>query len=390
MTDQTFRFKPETLKRCKHFELDARTEARFCGISSELFHFLYQTPKIEFSIYFRAGNTVLEFIRPDELCKELLDEVQIAMQRPRDGLSACILKKDRAAFDRVIEAVRVQKLTGLMRLLPNLDKKTLDLYGNLSSASQMIVAGGIDSEVAASVKASAAFLVSNQLDSAGAIDTLSRMINCDPTLYDHSATVAMIATVIATTHVKKPISPNHVQIIAQCALFHDVGKTCVPSAVLNKPGKFTPEEFEVMKTHTTLGHLDLEKAAAAGVPMPVEVRRVALEHHEKFQGGGYPLNRKGRLEDDPVNGIHLFTRIVTIADIYSALLMKRVYKEAFPPQDAIKIMASMSKDLDPDIFSAFLRAVVDSLNVQQRKLKDSGRLLELDASGQLQEIKRPA
>jgi HD-GYP domain-containing protein (c-di-GMP phosphodiesterase class II) len=83
-----------------------------------------------------------------------------------------------------------------------------------------------------------------------------------------------------------------------------------------------------MKSHTTLGYEELMQAIEKGAPIDEEIAIVALEHHEKFCGGGYPTGKCGRLEEK-ADGIHYLARIVSIADVYSALLMKRVYKEAF-------------------------------------------------------------
>lgn len=372
-----FKFRDATMKRCQVINLDERIAARFTPVSLEFFHFLYLARKIDFSIWFRAGNLAVEYIKPEELSKQLIDEIWEAMQKPHEGLEVLVLKSDRRRFDHLIETIRAQKLAGLLKKLPYLDTKTVDLYANLSTASQMIVSGGIDQGVVEKVKASAAFLVSNMIDSDAAIATLSRMITCDPTLYDHSASVAMIAAVIGQRMVNKSLNLREAELLAQCALYHDVGKTCVPSNILNKPGKLDDEEFRVMKQHAELGYLEIRQLMREGVDIDLTVARVALEHHEKWNGRGYPHGKKGALENDEQNGIHLFTRIVTISDIYSALLMKRVYKPAFEPQDAIKIMAEEREGFDPAIFLPFLKGVISSLNAEA-KAKAKGRVLQLD------------
>ncbi len=384
-----FRIKEQTRARCKIVELDEQGLRRFSPISLELFHFLYQAPRIDFALYFRVGSTLIEYIKPNELSKELLDEMWQAMHSPRDGMHICILKGDQNKFQNVISEVRKKKISSVQKLMPHADQKTVDLYAQLSSSSQMIVSGGIDATVVQQVKASAAFMVSNVIDSDAAISTLSRMIVCDPTLYDHSATVAMIASIIGQRLLTSPVTMKEAELLAQCALYHDVGKTCVPNAILNKPGKFTPEEYEIMKTHASLGFAELTRLIAGGASIDELVARVAHEHHEKWDGTGYPRGRKGAAEDDADHGIHRFSRIVTISDIYSALLMKRVYKEAFEPQDAIKIMAAESKGFDPNIFIPFLRGVVSSLNSEQSKLKDKARILVFDDKGELSEWKDP-
>lgn len=385
MSVKVFTISEETRKRCKIIDLDEKNAKRFVPISLESYHYLYNVKSISFSIFFHFGNQMIEFIRKEEFSKELLDQLWVAMQRQSNEIEVCILVSDRAKFEDFVDAVRKEKLNKLHDKVPELDRKSLDVYAQVSSASQLIVEGGIDAEVVGRVANAAKFMVSNILDSEAMIGTLSKMINCDPTLYDHSASVAMLAAVISTKNLKKPLPVKEAELVAQCGLYHDVGKTCVPSAILNKPGKFTPAEFEVMKTHTSEGHRVLRECIASGAPINEYVARVAYEHHEKFCGGGYPCGRKGRLEEDAENGIHLYSRIVSIADVYSALLMKRVYKEAYAPQDAILIMAKAAIDFDPDIFTPFLKSVVSSVNSLETKKGVKGRILFIDEGGVLTE-----
>jgi putative nucleotidyltransferase with HDIG domain len=384
--------KEETRKRCKIFALDASAEKKFVRVNVELFHYLYEVSQVDFAIYFRIENTMIEFIKKEEFSRELLDKIWGAIEASRRQIQICILKVERPKLNKIIEDVRNKKIRTLLEKDPHLDRKTLEIFSNLSNASQMIVRGGINNEVASQVKASAAYLVNNLLDSESAVVTLSRMVIHDPTLYDHSAAVAMLAGVIAKTCVPNRIfSPREVEVVAQCGLYHDVGKTCVPSAVLNKPGKFTDDEYSVMKTHATLGEKELKEVIVAGAPIDELAARVAGEHHERFFGGGYPSGRQGRFEEDPKNGIHVYTRVVTIADVYSALLMKRVYKPAYQAQDAIKIMADVApKEYDPEIFPKFLQSVIASLNTYQEKhaKKDKGRILFMDENGKLRERDR--
>ena len=381
-----FQIREETRKRCKITVLESRERKKFAPISLELFHYLYDVQSINFSIFVRVANEFIEFVRPEELSDELLRQIILAMDKDYEDVEICIRRADYPHFENVLKRVRAQKTAKLIEKYPELDPKVLDVFGNLSAASQMVVRGGLDAEVALRVKAAASFAVNNLLDCNLAIGTLSKMVIADPTLYDHSASVAMISSMIATRILPKPLSQKEAEAVAQCALYHDVGKTCVPNQILNKPGKFTPEEFEVMKTHTTLGNVELLKCIDAGAAVQPVSAQVALEHHEKFCGGGYPHGRAGRLEEDKDKGIHLFSRIVTIADVYSALLMKRIYKPAYEAQDALKIMAECARDYDPLMFKPFLMAVVKSLNVfQDRRNGAGGRILEFDDKGSLRE-----
>ena len=270
---------------------------------------------------------------------------------------------------------------------PTLDRKVLEVFGNLSNASQLVVRGGINKEVAKSIEASAAYLVDNLFDSQTAVATLSRMVIHDPTLYDHSASVAMLSGLISMQHLDRNLSKKEAAIVAQCGLYHDVGKTCVPSHILNKPGKFTDDEFKSMKDHAVFGETELLSVIQQGAPIHEAAVRVAGEHHERWNGKGYPRGHCGELNDSNPNGIHLYTRIVTIADVYSALLMKRVYKEAFEPHDALIIMQKCAAtDFDPIIFPKFVHSVVKSLN-EADKARGKGRILYMDENGQLRDSK---
>ncbi|MGE0172345.1 MAG: HD-GYP domain-containing protein [Oligoflexales bacterium] len=357
--------KPETRRRCEIVPATEEAIRMFKEVSFELFHFFYQIDTIPFSIYFRVGDEIIEFIRPEEHCAELLDQISQAVTKEYENISILMRFADMEAYAALMNSVRKQKIDNLLKKDPALDPKILDMFADLSSASQMVVRGGITQEVDKKVKATAAQMVDTLMQSEVAIGTLTKMVLADPTLYDHSASVAMIAGVIATKLLpQKKLQREDAETVARSGLYHDVGKTCIPAAVLNKPGKFTPEEFEVMKTHTVLGYEELNKARTLGAPIDELVARVALEHHERFTGKGYPFGRKGRFEEHP-NGIHLYTRIVTVADVYSALLMERVYKPAYDAKDALAIMIKQAADeYDPDIFAPFLKHVIKSLDIQ--------------------------
>ncbi len=366
----------KTRKRCTILPTDQLDMGEFKPLSMELFDYFFMTDRLEFNIYFRVGREMIEFIKANELSHELLHSLKSAMDKQYDDINIYIRYDDIPKFERLLKLVRQRKIEALLEKEPHLDRRTLEAFGDLSNASQMIVRGGVTKATAGKIQNTTSRMVDFLLDNSHAVGSLSRMVACDPTLYDHAASVAMISSVIASRLIKNNFSRQQIELIAQCGLYHDMGKTCVPNHVLNKPGKFTPEEFEVMKTHTTLGHKELMQVIKEGAPIDNLVARVALEHHERFTGKGYPHGRKGRSEENSDNGIHIATRIVTIADVYSALLMKRVYKPAYDASEAIRIMANNFQDeYDPDIFIPFLKHVVESLNYYTHKQKGKGRIL---------------
>ena len=140
-------------------------------------------------------------------------------------------------------------------------------------------------------------------------------------------------------------------ILGDAAALHDVGKTMIPSAILNKPGKLTPEEFEIMKTHTTEGAKLIESFCNPDEndPMAVVAYDIALHHHERWDGNGYPEYLKG---DD----LSVASQIVGIADVFDALTSKRCYKDAFSKEKAKEmILNGECGEFSPQVKAAFVR-----------------------------------
>lgn len=161
----------------------------------------------------------------------------------------------------------------------------------------------------------------------------------------------LLAQEISTwSEFKDKVDGDYVQMIYLTTPLHDIGKVGIPDNVLLKPGKLTPEEFEVMKLHTTIGGSTL----AAAVEMNPTARYlqiardIAWHHHEKWDGSGYPFGLSG--EEIPLCG-----RLTALPDVYDALTSKRVYKEKFSHEKARQIILDGSgTHFDPRIVEAFL------------------------------------
>lgn len=388
LSSKKFIIKDSTRKRCKIIRADESSLQAFRPISLELFSYLWEVPTIDFSIFIRVEDEIIEYIRASELSIELLQHIWSASLKDQGGVDVFLAKRDYPKFEHAISYVRQKKINLLLEKDSSLDRKTLEIFADLSGASQMVLRGGVTKLVAERVKTAAAFMVSQLMGNELAISTLCRMIAIDPTLYDHSASVAMFATIMAKQYIDPKLPMKDAETIAQCGLYHDAGKSCIPNAILNKPGAFTPDEFEVMKTHVQHGHKELMHAITNGAPIEDIVARVALEHHERFTGKGYPMGRRGRWEEDAEHGIHVYSRIVSIADAYSALLMKRVYKPALPAEMALDLMErSAPEDFDLKIFQPFASGVRQSLNSLKRQKmqnqKSTGSIFMIDATDPL-------
>ncbi len=166
----------------------------------------------------------------------------------------------------------------------------------------------------------------------------------DEYTFKHSVDVATMAMVIAR---KANMSEVDIHRIGVSGLLHDIGKSQIPGEILNKAGKLTEEEFTVMKNHSLFGYNMLKEKDE----LPQEVLMGVLQHHEKINGKGYPL----RLKDKQ---IFSYAKILSIADIYDALVTERPYKKAFSQQDALEMIMAMTGELDIGYMRDFLDSII--------------------------------
>jgi putative two-component system response regulator len=158
------------------------------------------------------------------------------------------------------------------------------------------------------------------------------------------------------------LSDEECELILYAAPLHDIGKVGIPDKVLLKPGRFTPDEFEVMKKHSLIGAAMLE--GSQELPILNAGHIIALQHHEKWDGTGYPHGKKGE-------EIHLYARIVSIADVFDALNSKRCYKDSIPIEKVIEIIkAGASSHFDPELVEVFLQNVEQFITIAQQSEVD--------------------
>ncbi len=148
------------------------------------------------------------------------------------------------------------------------------------------------------------------------------------THFDHSQKVSAISGLLAGY---AGCHPETVELIRQAALYHDVGKSDISPAIINKPGRLTAQEFEIVKTHTRLGARKISDA----LRILRTAKMIAEQHHEKMCGLGYPRGLSG-------DAIHPYSRIVAVADVYDALASKRSYKALWNVGEILRYMESES------------------------------------------------
>ncbi|WP_309570801.1 diguanylate cyclase [Deinococcus sp.] len=170
---------------------------------------------------------------------------------------------------------------------------------------------------------------------------------------EHTQRVSQLAASLAAA---VGVPDAEVELIRLAARLHDIGKIGVPDAVLLKVGRLTEEEFNIMRQHTTIGARLLEGGHS---PMMRLAENIALTHHERWDGGGYPRGLSGE-------AIPLYGRIVAIVDVWDALTTDRPYKAAWTREEAWREMAAQSgKHFDPYLLEVFLGMIAGSINAGQ-------------------------
>lgn len=173
---------------------------------------------------------------------------------------------------------------------------------------------------------------------------ISALKTSDEYTFKHSVDVATISMIIARN---LGMSDNDVYNIGIAGLLHDMGKSKIPSEILNKPARLTDEEFEVMKKHSELGFQILKEKPEFNIAVSLGV----LQHHEKMNGNGYPL---GCNKDK----ICPYAKILSVADVYDALVTERPYKKSFSQRTAVEMIMSMTAELDITAMRSFMESVI--------------------------------
>ncbi len=158
------------------------------------------------------------------------------------------------------------------------------------------------------------------------------------------------------------LSAQNIELMIASAPLHDIGKVGIPDSILLKPGKLSDEEFDIIKTHTSLGYeaiLKAENLMGKKDTLFMFAQEIILYHHERWDGKGYLKHLKGE-------NIPLSARIMSLADMYDALTSKRVYKEIHSHKDAYNIIVEESgKKFDPEIVKAFINCHVEFENIAE-------------------------
>lgn len=163
------------------------------------------------------------------------------------------------------------------------------------------------------------------------------------------------------------ITDEFIQVLCASVPMYDLGTVGVPDRILLKPGRLTPDEIAIMRTHTTLGYdavVRAEKTLGRSSPLLVLAKEIALSHQEKWNGTGYPQGLAG-------TAIPLSARIIALADVYDALITNKVYRQGVSHEQAVQVIfTERESHFDPDVVDAFMDVHEQFAEIAQR-LADS-------------------
>lgn len=199
--------------------------------------------------------------------------------------------------------------------------------------------------------------------STGIMDMILNMHDFDDCTYTHSLNVALICNILAGW---LRFSPAEKELATACGLFHDVGKLQIPAEIMKKPGKLTPAEYQIIKTHPLESYKLLSR-----YELPDEVKNAALMHHERCDGSGYPYG----FTFDKINR---FARLVAVADVYEAMTSSRTYRDALCPFNVITYFENDGlQKYDPEFLLPFLENIVNTFLNQEVRLTNGleGRII---------------
>lgn len=236
----------------------------------------------------------------------------------------------------VIEKTRVEDRSKV-KLTESVKKRVAEgiqyLYNNTDTQDFTDATNEITSELMRAISDNEAIAVD-----------ISTLKISDEYTFKHSVDVATMAMIVAKQH---GLKEKEVYEIGIAGLLHDLGKSKIPNEVLNKPGRLNDEEFAIMKQHSVYGYEILKEKEGYSPAVLLGV----LQHHEKMNGMGYPMGVSSEK-------MHLFARILSVVDIYDALVTERAYKKAFSQRDAVEMIMSMTQELDLDVMKSFLESMI--------------------------------
>lgn len=331
--------------RCEIIRLDPKTKATFTPVNHEFIRCLLTIEACDFPLYVLQGWDLIEYIKPREFKAELVKEM--LAYRTKNDLRICVRRDHFPRYEKIVMTALKKRMEKVLAADSTLNKTFAARYLDTLATSQSLVRGGLDQESVIRLTKTASSLVTEPIPLKQAVSQLTKIIGMDPLLYDHVAcTTILVSSYISET---QAFSKRESKLCVQASLLHDLERCCAyvgKPVVAGKVGEGSVDEINALIKNGQVIH-----------ESSVEV---IMQNRERFDGSGYPLKLKGRLEEDPRWGIHPMARHVTLGCLFAELTIKRSEEK---PLGARKIlaylekMASMQK-IDPTLVAHLVSKVL--------------------------------
>lgn len=341
---KTYTFKKQTLENC--LRLSVTRLDSFVPIYPSLLRILIPE-KINFGIWIQGTEELVEFINPalepDEKAlrtQEIINEIAKIQTVSR----ILVRRTDRARFFDHVREARFNTIKS-----DDLNNAVSDAYQRLSGCSSRIMSY-VDKKVIEDAEQIAMETITGVTDNDDLIRTLADLISSHKGLYDHTAMVTLLSVAIGK---KIDLSENNLMILALGSLFHDVGMTHIELPNLDT-NTFSREAVKRYERHPGIGvNLLNEIETRTGKNFPEEIFLVALQHHERFNGTGFPNLKKGRMSKENQSGIHPFALIVGIADSFSLYFEDIKNRRRLKPLNVLRAMNRRDGEFHPELMDVF-------------------------------------
>lgn len=312
-----------------------------------------------FSVYVKILDNIVEYMQPVEYKQQYVDEMRRAT-RKGENYHIMIKKSDVAQFQAFMASDRARREKSLRDSLnPDL-MKIANNYFNLIQINGDVVKYGPSYDNVQRLRGVIKSILDNLVDGQSIIRFILAVYDNDPGLIDHAAAV----TLMSLWYGKFALKMANISLteFVVCAALHDVGKNKISLDILDKASSLTAKESSEFRNHTIYGRNMLEMLFINCPNVPLEAAYVAIQHHEKFNGTGYPFCRSGTEEKNGKAGICKAARAVAIIDMFVNLISKRPMKDHLTPSEAVtKIKDESGVAFDPEYVTLFLNEIYQSV-----------------------------
>lgn len=350
---KTYVFTPQTIDQCQKAHNDT-LERTFLNIHPSLLEQV-DPESINFGIWVRGTKEAVEYIDPKfgpSKNREHLDQLRTALQRLRGAVKLYVKHEERQTFFDHLRKNRLEKMKKLNRVTER--KAIVDLFGKVADCSTKFMAKDVDPGIMSAAEGIAMDVVQQISENESMAEVLVELLNKDKHFLDHISVVNIIALLIGKT---MQLPDMHLKTISMSCMFHDIGLTAFSVPVFSPKG-LSAEDLSLYREHPSAGIDELNELEAKDVIIPEEVFHVTLQHHEKFNGTGFPNGKKGRLTNENVDGIHPFALIVALADRFAIYLNHEGEQgRETSPQKAFAAISRLHGDFDPKVVEALDKAI---------------------------------